>query len=147
MKGIFFILVISCILACSSARNIKKELSTMDMLIKKSWYLRTGTTSKTIIKDKYSKRTIKCLFWLKEKEHGVKNYGSAMYYLSDSIERSFKPSQVGQKEFGKYIINERGSVIEILKLNIDTLITQAVRLDSAIYIGVGPLLYTTTPPQ
>lgn len=145
MKGIFLILVISCILACSSSRNIKKELSTMDMLIQKSWYLTKGTTSNTIIKDEYSKQNIKSLVWLKD--YDIKNYDSTIYYLSDSIERSFKSSQVGQKEYGKYIISKSGKVMEIEKLNNDTLIIKAIHLDSAIYIGSGPLLYITRPPQ
>lgn len=71
----------------------------------------------------------------------TKLVGSINYYLSDSIERKFKLNKVGQKEYGNYIISEDGSIVEIVKLNCDTLITKAIYPDTVIYIGGGLLLY------
>ncbi|MBD3588846.1 hypothetical protein [Bacteroides sp. GM023] len=152
MKGILLILMLSCIFACSCPCYLKKDkLSTMDLLTRKSWYLTKGTSPNIINKVVFNKQSTKTLLWFKNTNpqkypHAeTKLTGSVMYYLSDSIERTFKLDRIGKKEYGNYIINENGSVIEIVKLNCDTLIIKTIYPDTAIYVGNGPLLYITKP--
>lgn len=146
MKEISFIMVLLCVFACSCPHSIKRgRLSTMDLLTRKDWYLTKGASSSAIIKEKYNKRTLESLVWLKD--YKIKNSSSVMYYLSDSVETNFKFYKVGKNKNGNYIINKSGNVMEIVKLNYDTLIVKAVHLDTAVYIGTGPLLYVTKPPQ
>ncbi len=152
MKGILLVLTLSCIFACSCPHYLKNnKVSTMDLLTRKSWYLTQGTSPNIIYKVTYNKQMTKSFLWFKntnpKKYPGVerKFTGSVKYYLSDSIESIFKPDKVGKKKYGNYIIDENGSVTEIVKLNCDTLITIGIHLETAIYIGYGPLLYITKP--
>lgn len=143
MKALLFILFFALVCACSCPCYLKEgQMSTMDLLTRKTWYLAGDYQIR--IKCKYSKRTAKEQF--KVKDGSARIVSSYEYFLSDSIEKTFKPDKVGKYENGSYIIGKKMAA-KILTLNCDTLITLAIHLDSMIYIGGNkPMLYVSKRP-